>query len=330
MKDSYKFFGGMVFTFIIAFGGYSLSFLPFFHSLGLLASSILLAILYRQLFGFPEIWRSGIQFSSKILLRVAIILYGLKLNIDVIFQDGLPLLIRDGVVIFIAILFSIRLAKWLKADANISLLLGVGAGVCGAAAIAAVAPIVKSKDDDTALSVGMIALVGTIFSIAYTLLWPLLPLSDLEYGIWSGLSLHELAHVALAAEPAGEHALAVALLAKLGRVFLLVPLCLILIYWFKKKQGQPSQEKTSIPFPWFLVGFIFMSVCSSYVIGTYIEISTEVMEGVSSVTTWLLTSAMVGLGLNVSLKDVRTKALRPMLVLLIVSLCLSIGTYLIL
>ena len=170
---------------------------------GSMACAILLAILYRQLFGYPVRIRSGIQFSSKQLLRFAIILYGLKLNIGVIFDQGLGLLVRDALVIAFAISAMVWLGKRLKADPSITFLLGVGTGVCGAAAIAVVSSIMKSKEEDTAMSVGIIALMGTIFSVSYTILRPILPLSPVEYGVWSGLSLHEIAHVALAGAPAG-------------------------------------------------------------------------------------------------------------------------------
>src|SRR5699024_5359344 len=172
--------------------------LPGFNHIGQLACAIIIAVMYRQFFGYPETIHSGITFSSKTLLRLAIILYGLKLNIDTIFHDGLGLLVRDALVITFSIVFTIWLAKILKADKMISLLLGVGTGVCGAAAIAAVAPIVKAKDEDTAIGVGIIALMGTIFAIMYTILRPILPLLPTDYGIWSGISLHELAHVAIA------------------------------------------------------------------------------------------------------------------------------------
>src|SRR5699024_8513647 len=217
--------GGIAFTFLIALLGYVLEMIPGFDRVGQLACAIIIAIIYRQFFGYPEAIRPGIAFSSKRLLRAAIILYGLKLNIDTVLHDGLGLLLRDAGVIVFAIFLTIWLARVFKADKNISLLLGVGTGVCGAAAIAAVAPIVKSKDDDTAISVGIIALMGTIFAIGYTILRPFIPLDAIQYGIWSGTSLHEVAHVALAAAPGGEDALAIGLLAKLGRVFLLVPLC---------------------------------------------------------------------------------------------------------
>ncbi|MBP1971201.1 putative integral membrane protein (TIGR00698 family) [Virgibacillus natechei] len=315
---------GIGFTFLIASIGYLLALVPGFNLVGPLGSAIVLAIIYRQIFGYPDYLRIGIQFSSKYLLRFAIILYGLKLNIDVIFDDGLGLLAKGAVAILFSILLTVYLAKLFKANQQLALLLGVGTGVCGAAAIAAVSPVIKAKEEDTAIGVGIIALVGTIFSIIYALLQPILPLTEIQYGTWAGLSLHELAHVALAAEPAGEEALAVALLAKLGRVFLLVPLCFVLIFWMKNRKEIDVDGSPRVPFPWFLLGFIAMSLFGSYVLGTYISVSQSVLNSVDFMTTFILTAAMVGLGLNVSLKDVKNKALRPLLAMVITSVLLSV------
>ncbi|GAA0603769.1 YeiH family protein [Virgibacillus siamensis] len=322
-----KWLGGIAFTFLIALLGYLLAMVPGFDRVGQLACAIIIAIVYRQFFGYPEAIRAGIGFSSKRLLRAAIILYGLKLNIDVVLNDGLGLLVRDAGVILFAILLTVWLAKVFKANDTISMLLGVGTGVCGAAAIAAVAPIIKAKDEDTAIGVGIIALMGTVFAIGYTIIRPILPMTPVEYGTWAGSSLHEVAHVALAAAPGGEDALAIALLAKLGRVFLLVPLCFILIYFMKRKNKSAEQPETKIEFPWFLVGFIILSILGSYVFGHSIPVSDGVMNVVFGITNWLLTAAMVGLGLNVSLRDLRTKALKPLIAMLITSVCLSVIVY---
>lgn len=326
-KSSVVWLAGVGFTFFIALLGFLLAKLPGFNHIGQLASAIIIAVAYRQFFGYPEVLRKGITFSSKKLLRLAIILYGLKLNIDIVFKDGLGLLARDAIVIAFAITVTVLIAKWLKADRMISLLLGVGTGVCGAAAIAAVAPIVKAKDEDTAIGVGIIALMGTVFAIGYTILRPIVPLLPTEYGIWSGISLHELAHVAIAAAPAGEDALAIALLAKLGRVFLLVPLCFIFIYFMKRKSKGSEGEQSKIEFPWFLVGFIALSLLGSYVLGHSIPVTEGFMDGVSTLTTWLLTAAMVGLGLNVSLKDLRERAMKPLIAMTITSVMLSVLAY---
>lgn len=319
--------GGVAFTFFIAFLGYLLAKLPGFDHIGQLASAIIIAVVYRQFFGYPEAIRSGIGFSSKRLLRIAIILYGLKLNIDTVLSDGLGLLARDVGVIIFAIFMTLWLAKMFKADKNISLLLGVGTGVCGAAAIAAIAPIVKSKDEDTAIGVGIIALMGTVFAIGYTILRPFLPLDSIQYGMWAGMGLHEVAHVALAGAPAGEDGLAIALLAKLGRVFLLVPLCFIFIAIMKRKNKGTEETDTKIEFPWFLVGFIILSVLGTYVFGPVIPVSEGVYDFLAVLTTWLLTAAMVGLGLNVSLKDLRSRALRPLAAMFVTSVLLSVITY---
>ncbi|EIT86223.1 hypothetical protein A374_06476 [Fictibacillus macauensis ZFHKF-1] len=313
---------GVFFTFCIALLGMALSYVPYIGKIGALALAILLAVLYRQFAGYPETLRTGIEFSGKKLLRFAIILYGFKLNMAIVFSEGLPLLARGAGTIVFSLLITYVMARLLKADRQVSFLVAIGTGICGAAAIAAVSPIVSAKEEDTALSVGMIALMGTIFSVAYTIVFPFLPLSPTAYGIWSGLSLHELAHVALAGAPAGSNALALALLAKLCRVFLLVPFCLILIY-IQKKRAPKTASTSSVPFPWFLVGFMATSVVASYVI----TLPATLLEGLSIITTFLLTMAMTGLGLNVSLAAIKQRALRPLLALLITSLLLSSVTY---
>ncbi|MGK9185326.1 putative sulfate exporter family transporter [Priestia filamentosa] len=317
---------GIGFTFIIALLGYELAKVPGLNRIGQLACAIIIAVIYRQIWGYPEKIRSGIQFSSKRLLRLAIILFGLKLNMDVVVHQGLGLLVHSVITITFSIVLTLLIAKWLNADFSLSLLLGIGTGVCGAAAIAAVSPILKAKEEDTAIGAGIIALVGTLFAIFYTVLRPFIHLTNIQYGIWSGLSLHEIAHVALAAAPAGQDALAVGLLAKLGRVLLLVPLSFILMYWMKRTRKLGADTK--IEFPLFLIGFIGMSLFGSYVIGEHVTIPKSIMNIVSNVTTYTLTMAMVGLGLNVNIKDLRTKALGPLIAMFITSILLSLLTFL--
>ncbi|KGX87172.1 membrane protein [Pontibacillus litoralis JSM 072002] len=317
--------GGILFTCLIAFLGILLAQLPVLRHIGPLAVAIIIAVVYRQLFGFPVHMQEGIQFASKKLLRVAIILFGLKLPLDVVFQEGLGLLARSAFTILFAVSLTMLFAKWWKANWTMSMLLAVGTGVCGAAAIAAVSPILKANEEDTALSVGIIALVGTIFGIGYTILLPVLPIDSVTYGYWSGLSLHEIAHVALAAAPAGEEALGMALLAKLTRVLLLIPLCFILVAWMRRKNGN-AEEKAHVEFPWFLLGFIVMSFIGSYVLGKRVDVPQQALDAISFLTTFLLAMAMSGLGLNVDMNKIGSKTTRPLLAMLLTSVMLSIVT----
>lgn len=116
----------------------------------------------------------------------------------------------------------------------------------------------------------------------------------------------------------------IALLAKLSRVFLLVPLCFILIFWVKNKTTGSKEERTQVSFPYFLLGFIAMSLFGSYGIGTIIDISFASLDIISEGTTFLLSAAMVGLGVNVSLQAIREKACKPLLAMFLASILLSV------
>ncbi|MHB9145827.1 MAG: YeiH family protein [Symbiobacteriia bacterium] len=319
-NNTFGFWAGIAFTLVIAGIGTELSGLPVVNRIGPMLASILLAVLYRNFVGYPEPLRKGIQFSGQRILRLAIILFGFKLNVDVILHKGLTLLVHDVITIVLAIAATMLIARLIKAEEKMSLLLGIGTGVCGAAAVAAVSPIIEANEEDTAISVGIIALMGTIFALAYAALRPYLPLSPEMYGIWTGISLHEIAHVAAAAGPAGQNALAVALLAKLGRVFLLIPLSFVLSWWARRRGGQSTQRA---PFPWFLVGFVITSL-----IGTYLPIPKVLLTEVSTAASFLLAAAMVGLGLNVHLSHLRSRALRPLAAMAVASVILSVVSYL--
>jgi uncharacterized integral membrane protein (TIGR00698 family) len=319
-----RFILGIAFTIIIAWSGLLLANLPVFSLVGGMLTALMIAVSYRNLVGYPEQIREGIQTVGYHGLRFAIILYGFKLNINLILRDGIPLLLQGLLSIVIAITVTMVLSKILKADQDISLLLGIGTGICGAAAIAAVSPIVKAKDEDTAIAVGIIALVGTFFSIGYTLINSYLSLDPGLYGPWSGITLHEIAHVAAAAAPAGQDALALSLLAKLGRVFYLIPVSFLLSLWMRRKDKNNPNNQTA-PFPWFLIGFIITSL-----IGSYLSIPIEVLDFMSKGASFILAAAMVSLGLNVNLASLKNRALRPLVAMLVASMIVSSVSFMLL
>ncbi|MCA2499097.1 YeiH family protein [Staphylococcus xylosus] len=314
---------GILFTFIIAAISLISSKLPLLDKVGALTIAIVIAILFRHFKGYPESYRPGITFASKRLLKFAIILYGLNLNIFDVIGEGSTLLLIDGGVIIVSIGLMLLLNHYIKGDKAITLLLGIGTGVCGAAAIAAVSPILKSREKDTAISIGIIALIGTLFSLAYTVIYTLFTISPEVYGVWSGVSLHEIAHVILAADFSGDTALRIGLLGKLGRVFLLIPLSIVLILVMNMK-SQDRNTNQRIEMPYFLIGFVLMAIFH-----TYVPIPQFIMQIIEPLTTICLLMAMVALGLNVSFKDLQDRAFKPLIGVIIVSTILSTITFII-
>jgi len=311
-----SFMKGIMFTFTIAIISYILAKFPILHTIGALAIAIIFAMIYRQVIGYPEHIRPGITFASKRLLKFAIILYGLKLNMGDILGKGWKLLLID-IRSYLFNKFNFTFNQIIKGSKPISILLAIGTGVCGAAAIAATAPILKSKEKDIAISVGIIALVGTIFALIYTAIEAIFNIPTITYGAWAGVSLHEIAHVVLAADIGGPEAMTFALLGKLGRVFLLIPLSIGLILYMRYK-SHSSQVQQKIDIPYFLIGFIIMAF-----INTFVPIPSLLMNIINVITTVCMLMAMVALGLNIVLKEVISKALKPFIVICITSICLS-------
>lgn len=344
--------GGLALVLILALAGWQLARLPGLALAGPMAGTLLLAVLYRNLLGYPEAMRPGIAFAGTRLLRAAIVLFGLKLPIDAVLQQGLPYLARAAGTLAFALAASAVLRRWLKADGELTLLLAVGTGICGAAAIAAAAGPLGAKESKTALGAGLIAAVGTAFAAAYAVLRPWLPIDGAAYGAWAGLSLHEIAHVAMAAAAGGPDALADGMLAKLSRVLLLVPLVFGLQAFAARRElrkgmpagsNGPASSSPAYPreaalarrerlaglrrLPWYLLGFLAASLLASTRPDAWLPLPAGWEDAASRLTTALLVAAMAALGLSVDLRELRG-ALRPLAVLLIVSALLSALTYL--
>ncbi|CAD2071704.1 UPF0324 membrane protein [Jeotgalicoccus coquinae] len=314
------FISGILFTLVIAILSILLTQLPILSSVGSLAVALLIGVIYRQSLGYPEPLRPGITFSAKKLLRFAIVLYGFKLNLQLILNDGwVMILLGIGVILFSFAMMHL-LNKYFKTNSSIMFLLAAGTGICGAAAISAVSSIIKAKEEDTAISIGLISVVGTVFALSYTFIGPLFDMNDVTYGIWSGLSLHEIAQVVLAGGSANDEGMAMALLSKLSRVFLLIPVSFLIMYFISRRKHQKTGGKVDIPY--FLFFFVFVAVVNSF-----IAIPHNLSAAIDQLTTLLMVMAMVGLGLSVPLKSIREKALKPLYALVITSVLLSIITF---
>ncbi len=234
---------GLLLTLLIALAARWLSELSWLAVIGQLVIAMLLGMLCRTLIGVKEQWQAGITFSSKRLLRAGIILLGMRLNIGDMLQLGPSLFVIAVVNVTFTLIIVYALARWLKTSESLSILTACGTAICGAAAVAAIAPQLKAKEEEIALSAAIVALLGTLFTITYTLLYPVLGLTPGSYGIFAGATLHEVAHVVAAAAPGGKEAVDLAVLVKLTRVAMLVPVAIFVGLWSQRKQRQSQRHK---------------------------------------------------------------------------------------
>lgn len=314
---------GMGLTLLLALLAGLLAKLPFLAIMGQLVLAIILGMVWRAAFGLPDALRSGVTFSNKKLLRLGIIMLGMRLNLADIYHAGMNVFLIAFLNLVFALVLVYLIARWFGVDRNLSILTACGTAICGAAAVVAIAPIIKAKETETAVSAGIVALLGTTFTLIYSVIYGLLPLSATGYGIFAGGTLHEVAHVVAAAGAGGEAAVDMAVIVKLTRVALLVPVAFLVGYLFQRDSEKAAGNKPSLSiFPWFILGFLAMSGFNTLGI-----VPEYVANGIVSIAYILIAMAMGGLGLNVEVKTFRKLGMKGFAAGVVGSIFLAVFGY---
>lgn len=330
---------GLLLTLLLAAAGKWLASLSALAVLGPLVPALLLGMLWRSALPLPASSAPGIAFAGKQVLRFGIILLGLRLNLLDIVHAGLANVAIAVICLATALLAAYRLGRLFGVEPRLALLSACGTAICGAAAVAALAPQLKAKQQEIAVSTATVALLGTLFTLLYTFLYHVLGLSPTAYGMFAGATLHEVAHVVAAAAPGGAAAMDAAVIMKLTRVALLIPVSLLLTVWnpaaagptgaggFQSGEAGPTARdeetrKARPPIPWFLFGFLLMSG-----VHTLHLLPEALTAGFVDLAYLFLAMAMAGLGLQTHLSLFRRDGVRSIASAGIASLLLSAVGY---
>lgn len=290
---------------------------------------IILGMLYANSLrnNLPETWVPGIQFCSKRVLRIGIILYGFKLTFQDVLAVGLPAIFIDAIVVTVTICGGILLGRLLKMDRGIALLTSIGSGICGAAAILGAESTIQTKPYKTAVAVSTIVIFGTISMFIYPILYRngTFVLPPNEMGIFTGATLHEVAHTVGAGNAMGKEISDVAIIVKMIRVMMLVPVLLITSFMASKaavKAGGQSGSIKNISIPWFAIGFLAVIGFNSFDLLPQIWITF-----INHLDTFLLTMAMTALGAETSIDKFRKAGAKPFVLASLLYVWLVVGGY---
>ncbi|MDF1883417.1 putative sulfate exporter family transporter [Sulfurimonas sp. SAG-AH-194-C21] len=252
---------------------------------------------YKTFHGEGSAFKSGVKFAEKDLLMFAIALMGINLNFTMLANLGIQtiLIIISGMVF--TIFMGVFLGKLFKLNLQLSLMIGIGNGVCGSSAIAATSGIAKVKSNDIGVSIALVNLMGTVGIFLAPFLAHLLGFTDIQAGIFTGNTLQAVGQAVAAGFSISDEAGHYATVVKMGRVLLLVPLVLILIYIAKresKKNSENVSEKTKIGVPFFILWFVFFSVIASLEL-----LPKEIETLIASVSHYITLIAMSAIGLMI-------------------------------
>ncbi|MFF5672700.1 YeiH family protein [Streptomyces hygroscopicus] len=199
-----------------------------FPAVPLLTAAVVLGIVAAHLPGarglVRGVCRAGLSFAGKRLMRLGIVLLGLKLSLDDVLGLGWATVAMVLGVVAATFCGTWWLGRRMGLRGDQPLLIATGYSICGASAIGAVSEVSDSDERDVATSVALVTLCGTLAIAVLPLLQHPLGLDDAAFGRWVGASVHDVGQVVATAQTAGPAALGDAVLVKLVRVALLAPL----------------------------------------------------------------------------------------------------------
>ncbi|WP_062309766.1 YeiH family protein [Polynucleobacter sinensis] len=312
----YKFLLGLVVSIIVASIAAIISHhFPLMSKFGL--SMLTLAIIVGIIFGnFPfgrvlaKCGVNGLNFSKQRLLRLGIILYGFRLTYADIKIVGLSGILIDAMILFTTFLLAIYLGiKKFELDKNAVILMGAGNSICGAAAILATEPLLKSSNDQTTSAISTVVLFGTLSIFLYPSIYFLIQfligiqLDPSLYGKYIGSTVLEVAQVVASSNLINDEVSNIAVITKMVRVMMLGPFLIFLsIYTSYDKNSRANQSllvyKPKNYIPWFAVVFL---VCIG--INSVLTFSSSIKDALIFTDNFLLAMAMGALGFTTDISS---------------------------
>ncbi len=275
----------------------------------------------------PASWSPGIKFCSKRVLRTGIVLYGFKLTFQDVMNVGVTAIALDAVVVCGTIGLGILVGRWLKIDRSIALLTSCGSAICGAAAVLGVDGAIRPKPYKTAVAVATVVIFGTLSMFLYPILYRtgIFDLTPNMAGLFTGATVHEVAHVVGAANAMGGEVSNTAIIVKMIRVMMLVPVLLVIAWAVAKSHSAKVDDnngKANITVPWLAI--LFLVVIGFNSLGL---LSAGCVAWINRLDTFLLTMAMAALGAETSFDKFKKAGFKPFLLAAILYCWLVGGGY---
>ena len=284
------------------------------HIIGASVIALLLGMIINS-FCKPTWLAPGLKFTSKKILKLAIILLGASLSVNVILSVGKMSLMVMVFTLLTCFGGGYLVGKALGLNWKLSNLISAGTGICGGSAIAAIAPVIDAEDKDIAYAMSATFLFDMAMIVLFPIMGRWMGLSDMAYGLWAGTAVNDTSSVVAAGYAFSEGAGDFATMVKLTRTLSIIPTVLVFTFInlrLKKKQSinTTSGKKVNIMklFPWFIVGFIGLAIINSM---GYIP--ANVSACAKDVSKFLMVSALAAIGLGTSFKEVRKSGFAPMM-----------------
>ena len=290
------------------------------HLIGSAVIAMFIGMFLNRFWGGTTVFAAGLKFTSKKILRIAIILLGLSLNISTILHVGKMSLTVMVFTLLTCFGGGYFIGKALGLNWKLSNLISAGTGICGGSAIAAIAPTIDADDNDVAYAMSATFLFDMAMIVLFPIMGRALGMSDTAFGIWAGTAVNDTSSVVATGYAFSEAAGDFATMVKLTRTLAIIPTVItfsLIQLNIKRKEALANQQNSaelradfSIKkiFPWFILGFLAMSIVASV-----FPVPTTIVSTTKRVSKFLMVCALSAIGLNTSFSSMKKAGIRPML-----------------
>lgn len=289
------------------------------HLIGASVIALFIGMIINAFWKPTALFCAGLKFTSKKILKFAIILLGASLNISIVLRVGKMSLVVMCFTLLTCFGGGYFIGRALKINWKLSNLISAGTGICGGSAIAAIAPVIDADDTDIAYAMSATFLFDMAMIVLFPIMGRAMGLSDIAYGLWAGTAVNDTSSVVAAGYAFSEAAGDFATMVKLTRTLSIVPTVIIFALIsarLKSKaaaQGsaaEPQVQKLRIfkIIPWFILGFLTLTAINSLGV-----IPSGLSSTMKEISKFLMISALAAIGLNTSFKDMRKSGIAPMI-----------------
>lgn len=263
--------------------------------------ALLLGLVFAQFIGHPFVHLNSK--STGLLLKVSVVGLGFGMNVSQAMEAGKSGFLLTVCSIAFTILLGLVIGKLLGIEKKTTTLVSSGTAICGGSAIAAIGPVVGANDKEMSVSMGTVFLLNSLALVIFPPIGHYFGLTDTQFGLWSAIAIHDTSSVVGAASTYSEKALHIATTVKLARALWIIPLTIIIAFFFRREKEGTKKMKM----PWFILLFVVAMILNTYV--PFIQDHSTTLFSLSKIG---LSVTLFLIGAGLSMTEIKAVGWKPL------------------
>lgn len=286
--------------------------------------ALFVGLVFALIFGIP--YPKFNKKLSKYLLQASVVGLGFGMNLEKSLQSGAEGMIFTVASVIIVMVAGVLLGRYMRIDSKISYLISSGTAICGGSAIAAVGGVLNAKENEMAVSLGVIFILNAIALFIFPPMGHALGLTQHQFGTWAAIAIHDTSSVVGAGAIYGNEACDLATLIKCTRALWIIPLAFFTMWFVTKNSSLASEEegkKGKVSIPWFIFLFVLAMIFNTYV-GT--DAFRPAYDTLVVIAKQCLIAVLFAIGAGLSIKVIKQVGVKPLVQAVLLWIVIGVGS----